>query len=98
MRTPCLSTIAVFAAVFITFASAHASKSSAKWENISTAELSAKLKSGEDFYLVNVLPKIMHVSNHIKGSINIPIGELLTSAKLPDDKNKLLIFYCMGTL
>ena len=85
-------------AVFFILAPAHAVKSNAKWRNISTAELSAKLESGEEVCLINVLPQIIHDSKHIKGSLNIPIGQLPTSPKLPDDKNKPLIFYCMGTL
>jgi len=98
MRIPYLAIIAMIVAVFFALTPAHAVKSTAKWGNISTAELSAKLESGEDVCLINVLPQIIHDSKHIKGSINIPIGRLPTSLKLPDDKSKLLVFYCMGTL
>ena len=98
MRIPWLVIIVVIVAVLFNLAPAHSVKSNAKWRNISTAELSAKLESGEDLCLINVLPKIIHDSKHIKGSLNIPIGRLPTSLKLPGDKNKLIIFYCMGTL
>ena len=65
---------------------------------ISTEKLAAKIEQGEDFYLINVLPKIIYDNRHIQGSINIPISEILTSSLLPKEKSKQLIFYCMGTL
>jgi rhodanese-related sulfurtransferase len=44
------------------------------------------------------LPKIIHDNKHIPGSINIPVSEILTSPLMPTEKDKQLIFYCMGTL
>ena len=58
MRIPYVAIIAMIVAVFFALAPAHAVKSTAKWGNISTAELSAKLESGEDVCLINVLPQI----------------------------------------
>ena len=67
-------------------------------QTISTEKLAAKVEQEDDFYLINVLPKIIYDDRHIQGSINIPIGEILTSSLLPKVKSKQLIFYCMGTL
>jgi len=69
-----------------------------KWHTISTEKLAAKLEQGDDICLINVLPKIIYDDKHIPGSINIPVSEILTSPLLPKEKNKLLVFYCMGTL
>ena len=68
------------------------------YEEISTEALAEKLANGETLCLINVLPKIIHDAKHIAGSINIPIGKIGSSEKLPRNKEQLLIFYCMGTL
>jgi rhodanese-related sulfurtransferase len=68
------------------------------WDRISTEELEALLKSDTDFSLVNVLPKIIHDQMHIPGSINISIGRIATSPRMPADKARKIVFYCMGTL
>ena len=68
------------------------------WQTITTEELKSKIDLKQDFYLINVLPKIIFDAKHIPGSINIPIGKIATSTVMPKDKNKLLIFYCMGVL
>ena len=46
--------------------------------------------------LVHVLSRLEYDIQHIPGSINIPITEVSTSELLPVDKNKPVIFYCMG--
>ena len=63
---------------------------------ISTQELKQKLDGGEDLVLVNVMPRVIHDSRHIKGSINIALGKIKTSTELPKEKDKLIVFYCMG--
>ena len=67
------------------------------WRHISTNDLKAMLDKGESLCLVNVLPRIIHDVNYIKGSINIPIGKIRTSSELPRDKTKPIVFYCLGT-
>jgi rhodanese-related sulfurtransferase len=68
------------------------------WRPISTAELKELISSNKDFCLVNVLPKILHDTEHIEGSINIPLSQVNTTENLPKNKQKPLIFYCMGIL
>ena len=46
--------------------------------------------------VINVLSQIEYDIQHIPGSINIPVQEILTTEKLPEDKKIPLIFYCMG--
>ena len=67
------------------------------WRAISTKELKTMLDKGEGFCMVNVLPRIIHDVNYIKGSINIPIGKIKTSPEMPKDKTKPIVFYCLGT-
>ena len=68
------------------------------WKTITTKELKHKLDAKEKLCLVNVLPSIVHDERHIEGSINIPIGKMDTSEKLPADKNTPIVFYCMGVM
>jgi rhodanese-related sulfurtransferase len=68
------------------------------WRVISTEELQALRESETEFLLVNVLPKIIHDQMHIPGSINIPLGKVSSSQDLPEEKNALIVFYCMGRL
>jgi hypothetical protein len=66
------------------------------WRDISTNDLKAMLDRGESLCLVNVLPRIIHDAEYIKGSLNIPIGKIKTSPEMPKDKTKPIVFYCLG--
>jgi len=46
--------------------------------------------------VVNLLSRLEHEIQHIPDSINIPIIEIETTDKLPQDKNSALVLYCMG--
>ena len=46
--------------------------------------------------LIHALSKIEYDIQHIPGSINIPAQEMGNSGLLPEDKDRPLIFYCMG--
>ncbi len=67
-------------------------------QDISTEKLQAMIESGQDFALINVLPKIIYDSKHLPGSINYPIGKLEKLADLPFPRDIPLVFYCMGYL
>lgn len=66
------------------------------WKVISTADLQALVESKTDLTLVNVLPKIIHDKMHIPGSLNIPLGAVYGSHDLPENREALIVFYCMG--
>ena len=46
--------------------------------------------------LVHVLSRIEFDMQHIPGSINLPITSMTDGRGLPADKDRPLIFYCMG--
>lgn len=73
-------------------------QASEQWKTITTEALKHKLDAEEEICLVNVLPAIVHNERHIEGSINIPIGKIGSSDKLPTDKNIPVVFYCMGLM
>jgi hypothetical protein len=60
---------------------------------ISTSDLKNKLDAKEKFLLVNALSDIEFNLEHIPGSVNIPVGEIQTTDKLPQDKETLIVFY-----
>ena len=64
---------------------------------IGTDELKRLYDAKADFLLINTLSPIEFAEERIKGSVNIPFMHLKSgAAKLPDDKSKMLIFYCKG--
>ena len=64
---------------------------------VTTAELKAWFDRGEAFTLVNSLSPLEFTQTKIKGSINIPYDNLLAGeASLPADKERALVFYCLG--
>jgi len=65
----------------------------ADFQVISTADLKSKLDAKEKFLLVNALSDIEFSLEHIPGSVNIPVGEIQTTDKLPADKEMLIVFY-----
>ncbi len=65
----------------------------AKWSEISTADLKAKMDGG-NIIVINPLSPIEFNNLHIKGSVNISSPEFET--KLPADKSAPLAFYCLG--
>ena len=45
---------------------------------------------------VHVLSRIEFDMQHLPGSINIPVTEVAASDALPTDRERPLVFYCMG--
>lgn len=66
-------------------------------KTINTDDLKKLYDSKADLLLINTLSPIEYAEEHISGSINIPYMYLKSGkAKLPDDKDKMLVFYCRG--
>ncbi len=65
----------------------------ADFQVISTADLKSKLDAKEKLLLVNALSDIEFSLEHIPRSVNIPVGEIQTTDKLPADKEMLIVFY-----
>lgn len=72
-----------------------------RFDVVSTEELKTILQArqrGEtDFVLVNTLDEIIYKDKNIPGSINIPWSQIDSRYKeLGEDKDKLIITYCIG--
>lgn len=72
-----------------------------RFDIITTEELVQMLdarKRGEvDFLLVNTLDEILARNKSIPGSISVPWSRIKTAyERLGDDKDRLIIAYCMG--
>lgn len=63
------------------------------YQDIDTAGVRRLLDAG-DAEVIFPLSPIEFSDLHIKGSVNIPMEQL--ADKLPDDKNRKLVFYCLG--
>jgi len=61
-----------------------------------TAPEIKNLMKQKKILLVNSMSSIEYDRQYIPGSINIPLNEMYTTKKLPEKKDKLIAFYCMG--
>jgi hypothetical protein len=63
-------------------------------------EMEALVAKGQEkgnFALVDARPGIRYKEGHIPGAISIPFPKMLDKVdKLPEDKNRLVIYYCGG--
>lgn len=63
------------------------------WKEVKADEVKKMMDAG-GVLVINPLSRLEYNALHIKGSINIPFHRLKDD--LPADKNKKLIFYCLG--
>lgn len=54
------------------------------------------LGQGDSVFLLCPLSPLVFNEKNIPGSINIPLKEILKTEKLPEDKNALIVTYCLG--
>lgn len=66
----------------------------APYQEIDTQLLKAMLDKDKNILLVFPLSKIEYNDLHIAGSVFIPLEDL--KKKLPDDRTRPLVFYCLG--
>ena len=65
-------------------------------EHISRDDLKAKMDRGDDFVLVDTMPKMYYRHSHLPGAINLPADEVTERASdaLPD-KDAEIVVYCI---
>jgi rhodanese-related sulfurtransferase len=63
---------------------------------ITAQELKSKMDAGEKLLLINPLSDIEFTTEHIPGSVNIPLQKILITKRLPKDKDQLIVTYCLG--
>ena len=67
-----------------------------KFPDLTANTLKTKLDSGEKLLLINPLSDIEFNEGHIPGSVNIPLQQIITTDKLPPDKDIFIVTYCLG--
>lgn len=87
--------VACFSVFLKAPAPGHAQDGKKPYKVITAPEVKAMLDE-ERALVVHVLSEIEYNIQHIGGDINIPITDMPTTEKLPRDKDKPLVFYCMG--
>jgi len=66
------------------------------YSEITAPEVKVMIDNGRPVLIVNVLSELEYDIQHISGSINIPIDEMLTTTKLPEDQDTPLVFHCLS--
>jgi rhodanese-related sulfurtransferase len=65
-------------------------------EHISRDDLKAKIDRGDDFVLVDTMPKMYYRHSHLPGAINLPADEVRERAsELLPDKDAKIVVYCI---
>lgn len=67
-----------------------------EFTEIKARELKALMDAGEKLLLINPLSDIEYITQHIPGSVNIPLQTILITKKLPRNKDQLIVTYCLG--
>ena len=63
---------------------------------ITAEDLKSKMDSGEKLLLINPLSDIEFNTQHIPGSVNIPLQNILVTERLPKNRDQLIVTYCLG--
>lgn len=62
----------------------------------SAKRLKEMLEQGASVFLLCPLSPLVFNEKNIPGSVNIPLKEIRKTKALPEDKNALIITYCLG--
>jgi rhodanese-related sulfurtransferase len=68
-----------------------------QFKTITAPEVNHMINDQGNGVLIHVLSPLEYETQHIRGSINIPVNKLETTDQLPTAKDTPLIFYCMGS-
>ncbi len=68
----------------------------ASYKTLTAKDLKKEMESGKPVFLLNPLSDLEFNEKHIPGSVNIPIHTIADTTHLPDDKNTLIVTYCLG--
>ena len=64
--------------------------------DLSASELKALMDSHEKVFVLNPLSEIEYNEGNIPGSVSVPLHQIMTTDKLPADKQTLIVTYCLG--
>lgn len=89
------------AAVFVLLASAQGALALRQFEPgitlVDTDELKKMMDTDADVLVINTLAPILFRDQAISGSVNMPYENLKRGRNsFPEDKNRKMVFYCLG--
>ena len=64
--------------------------------DLTAPQLKALLDSGQEVFLLNSLSDLEFNEAHIPRSVNIPLHTIMRSKELPEDKDALIVSYCLS--
>ena len=64
--------------------------------DLSASELKRLIDSGEKVFILNPLSDIEYNEGNIPGSVSVPLHQIMSTDKLPVDKQTLIVTYCLG--
>ena len=68
----------------------------ASFKTLTAKDLKNKQDSGQTVFLLNPLSDLEFNEQYIPGSVNVPLHTIANTTLLPDDKNTLIVTYCLG--
>ena len=66
------------------------------WPDLTAQQLKNLLDSGQPVFLLNALSDLEFNEGHIPGSVNVPLHTIMHSKKLPENKDALIVSYCLS--
>lgn len=68
----------------------------AGWQDLTAQQLKSILDSDREVVLLNPLSDLEFNEGHIPGSINIPLHTIMRSKAFPENRDTLIVTYCLS--
>ena len=66
------------------------------WPDMTAQQLKSLMDSGQEVFLLNSLSDLEFNEAHIPDSVNVPLHTIMRSKELPENKDALIVSYCLS--
>ena len=66
------------------------------WPDLTAQQLKDLMDSSQEVFLLNSLSDLEFNEAHIPGSVNIPLHTIMRSKELPENKDTVIVSYCLS--